>query len=76
MNHFPWIVKFVSFRLNQVLRFIVEPAPSRRRLRGLFRSEPDLRIAAIALQHGLTIVTGNIRHFTDIPGLSAENWLI
>jgi tRNA(fMet)-specific endonuclease VapC len=43
--------------------------------RGLPRSEPDLRIAAIALQHGLTIVTGNVRHFADIPGLAAENWL-
>lgn len=43
--------------------------------RGLPRSEPDLRIAAIALQHGLTIVTGNVRHFSDIPGLTVENWL-
>lgn len=42
---------------------------------GLPRSEPDLRIAAIALQHGLTIVTGNVRHFADIPGLAVENWL-
>ena len=43
--------------------------------RGLPRSEPDLRIAAIALQHGLAIVTGNIRRFSDIPGLVVENWL-
>jgi tRNA(fMet)-specific endonuclease VapC len=43
--------------------------------RGLPRSEPDLRIAAIALQHGLTVVTGNSRHFADIPGLTTENWL-
>ncbi len=43
--------------------------------RGLPRSEPDLRIAAIALQHGLTVVTGNVRHFADVPGLSVENWL-
>ena len=43
--------------------------------RGLPRSEPDLRIAAIALQYRLTIVTGNIRHFSDIPGLAVENWL-
>jgi len=44
-------------------------------VRGLPRSEPDLRIAAIALQHRLTIVTGNVRHFSDIPGLAVENWL-
>ena len=43
--------------------------------RGRPRSEPDLRIASIALQHRLTIVTGNIRHFSGIPGLTVENWL-
>jgi tRNA(fMet)-specific endonuclease VapC len=43
--------------------------------RGHPRSEPDLRIAAIALQHGLTVVTGNVRHFSAIPGLAVENWL-
>ena len=43
--------------------------------RGLPRSEPDLRIAAIALQHRLTVITGNLRHFSDIPGLAVENWL-
>jgi tRNA(fMet)-specific endonuclease VapC len=43
--------------------------------RGFTRSEPDLRIAAIALQHGLTVVTGNVRHFAGISGLAVENWL-
>ena len=43
--------------------------------RGQPRSEPGLRIAAIALHHGLKIVTGNIRHFSGIPGLAVENWL-
>ena len=43
--------------------------------RGLPRSEPDLRIAAIALQHGLSVVSGNVRHFEGIPGLAVENWL-
>jgi tRNA(fMet)-specific endonuclease VapC len=43
--------------------------------RGQPRSEPDLRIAAIALQHGLTLVTGNARHFKGIPGLNVEDWL-
>ena len=39
------------------------------------RFEPDLQIAAIALRHRLTVVTGNIRHFAGIPGLKVENWL-
>ena len=37
--------------------------------------EPDLRIAAIALSRDLTLVTGNVRHFERVPGLTVENWL-
>ena len=37
--------------------------------------EADLRIGAIALSRGLTVVTGNVRHFQRIPDLSVENWL-
>jgi tRNA(fMet)-specific endonuclease VapC len=40
------------------------------------RFEPDLQIAAIALRHRLTVVTGNVRHFAGIPGLKVENWLV
>ena len=38
-------------------------------------AEADLRIAAIAQAQGLTMVTGNVRHFQRVPGLSVENWL-
>ena len=34
----------------------------------------DLQIAAIALQHGLTLVTHNIPEFSRIPGLKLEDW--
>jgi predicted nucleic acid-binding protein len=37
--------------------------------------DADTQIAAIALAHGLTVVTGNVRHFGEIPGLRVENWL-
>jgi tRNA(fMet)-specific endonuclease VapC len=37
--------------------------------------EPNLRIASIALSRGLTVVTGNVRHFSLVPGLKVENWL-
>ena len=30
----------------------------------------DLMIAATAVQHGLTVVTANMKHFERIPGLS------
>jgi tRNA(fMet)-specific endonuclease VapC len=38
-------------------------------------AEPDLRIAAIALAHDLTLVTGNGRHFARVSGLRVEDWL-
>ena len=37
--------------------------------------DPDLRIGAIALAYGLVLVTGNLRHFARIPGLTAEDWI-
>jgi tRNA(fMet)-specific endonuclease VapC len=42
---------------------------------GTLVGDADLRIAAIALSGGLTVVTGNTRHFEKIPGLRLENWL-
>jgi tRNA(fMet)-specific endonuclease VapC len=44
--------------------------------KGRPRFEPDLQIAAIALRHRLTVVTGNVPHFSAIPGLKVENWLV
>ena len=43
--------------------------------KGLSKSEPDLRIASIAIQHNMILVTGNKRHFMGIPGLSIEDWI-
>ncbi len=42
---------------------------------GLSKSEPDLRIASIAIQYNMVLVTGNKRHFTNIPGLNVEDWI-
>jgi predicted nucleic acid-binding protein len=43
--------------------------------KGITKSEPDLRIASVALQHKFILVSGNVRHFKDIPRLKIENWL-
>jgi len=43
--------------------------------RGLPRFEADLQIAAIAIANNLILVSGNIRHFSGIPGLRVENWI-
>lgn len=43
--------------------------------KGKTKSDSDLRIAAITLQHRLILVTGNTKHFEDIPGLKVESWI-
>ena len=47
----------------------------RRRLRaeGAMISDMDLMIAATALQHGLTVLTDNRRHFERVEGLAVES---
>ena len=57
-----------SARIYGELRALLEK-------QGRIVSEPDLRIAAIAIQHGFTLVTGNAAHFAHIPKLNIENWL-
>ena len=43
--------------------------------RGTPIGHEDTQIAAIALANDLTVVTGNVRHFQRVPGLTVENWL-
>ena len=43
--------------------------------RGIPIGDADIKIAAIALVRGLTVVTGNLRHFQRVPNLSVQNWL-
>jgi tRNA(fMet)-specific endonuclease VapC len=38
--------------------------------------DPDLMIAATALEHERVLVTGNVDHFSWIPALTIENWRI
>ena len=37
-------------------------------------AEADLMIASIALRHDLLLVSGNVRHFSRVPGLTVANW--
>lgn len=42
---------------------------------GIVVNPVDLMIAAVSLNHDLTLVTHNVRHFASIPGLRIEDWL-
>lgn len=44
------------------------------RTAGLPRNDADLIIAATALEHGRSLVTGNTAHFSWIPNLVLEDW--
>jgi predicted nucleic acid-binding protein len=45
------------------------------RAEGRTLADADLQMAATALEHGLALVTGNLRHFERIPGLAIERAL-
>jgi tRNA(fMet)-specific endonuclease VapC len=65
----------------QIAVFDIQAAYQAGKLRAQLKEQgrsidfPDLQIAAIALDRGLTLVTGNVRHFGRIPALSVENWM-
>jgi tRNA(fMet)-specific endonuclease VapC len=44
------------------------------RLNGYPHNDADLLIAATALEHQRILVTGNVRHFSWVPGLTTEDW--
>ena len=43
---------------------------------GIRLADADVIIAATALESGMTLVTGNTRHFSRIDGLKMENWFV
>ena len=43
---------------------------------GIGCSEPGLRIAAVAIQNKLTLITGNTKRFSNVPGLRLQNWMV
>ncbi len=43
--------------------------------KGMPLSFADLQIASIAIANDLTLLSGNEKHFSRIPGLRLENWL-
>lgn len=74
-------VREIVFQAQTVLPFderaaeVYGPLRAQLESEGRRLDEPDLRIASIALARDLTLVTGNVRHFTRVPELRVENWI-
>ena len=62
---------------RRVLPFSAHAASKFAELRssGIRTATMDLRIASIALIHGATLLTRNLKDIRPIPGLVAEDWL-
>ena len=52
--------------------FVFDELCERKKLKKIGRA--DLLIAAIVLANDATLITRNLRHFRQIPGLAVENW--
>lgn len=65
-----------DYRTVNVIDFSIEAAAELQRLRGLKLrvGTMDLKIAAIALVHDATLLSGNLRDFKKVPGLKLEGW--
>lgn len=66
-------INILSFDISSATRYGKLKAELERK--GIIIGDPDLQIASIALVNNLIVVTGNVKHFARIPGLSVENWL-
>ena len=84
-KHTPAQLAMVYGRLTQTLTFLKDftvlnfDEASIHRYQGLQTlklnvGKPDLRIAAIALEHSATVISRNGRDFGRVPGVNWEDW--
>ena len=73
-------------RVDRFVDIFQEVGPSKRSMRrfgeikaslerkGVRLADADIIIGSIAVEEGLALVTGNLRHYNRIDGLVIENW--
>lgn len=64
------LARFITYEVDRDIADRAGDLIAESRARGIVRSIPDAIIASTAITHRLTLVTYNIAHFADIPGLS------
>jgi predicted nucleic acid-binding protein len=75
LNHFELICKRDRIlALTEAIAVIAADLWAGLQRRGQLIGDNDLLISATALHHGLAVATGNVAHFSRIPGLSIEDW--
>jgi tRNA(fMet)-specific endonuclease VapC len=69
---------FPLWRRYQLLPFSLAAIQRFQQLRALRLNVGlmDLRLAAVALENNLTVVTRNVRDFGRVPGLQTEDWSV
>jgi tRNA(fMet)-specific endonuclease VapC len=65
--------RFVVLPIDNASADVFDRLRLDKKLRKIGRA--DLLIACIVLAHRGTLVTRNVRHFRDIPGLQVQNWV-
>jgi tRNA(fMet)-specific endonuclease VapC len=61
----------IAFNAHALAEFERLKAVKRLRKTG----QVDLLVASVALAYDATLVTRNVRHFRQVPGLKIENWV-
>jgi tRNA(fMet)-specific endonuclease VapC len=72
------LVRFADFFTDwQLLSFTQDAADTFKQLRTqkIRVSSTDLKIAAIVLVQDATLLSRNLADFSQVPGLTVENWL-
>lgn len=64
------VLNFDAKAAEQLAALLQSPNLSKQRL------QRDMRIAAIALSQTAILVTRNYRDFSQVPGLTIENWAV
>lgn len=72
-NAADYLADFQQFAISAMTRYEVMRGLKDK---GASHRDPDLIIAATALEHGRVLVTGNTSDFAWIPGLIIEDWCI